>query len=488
MYAQEQQARRAPEYKPDLMARVQARAALDFRRASREGLLDFVPAISPKLQRPKHLAVLADAIEQTRYRPVKLTISVPPRHGKTETVLHGIAWLLLQNPAMQLVYASYAAGLSRTKSRSARDYAVTAGVDLRADANALQEWMTPQGGGLRSVGIGGGLTGFGADALFVDDPFKNRAEAESRIIRQRVWDWFTSTATTRLTPTGSIIVSHTRWHTDDLIGRLKQETEKYHRTGGEEGEFWEHINLPAITGDKPLAPRLWSLDALRKKRRAVGEYDWASLYQGDPRPRGAKLFREPVRAATEHRGRIFIGVDVAGTATTRAHWTVAIVMAFRGLGERMTADVLRVVRLQKEIPTVCAELEKLQKDFGGAPLIVESSGIGKAVPQVLRSTNPRLRIVEVFALVDKWQRAQTYAAAWNQGRVRFPNVGTTPEMVECIRVHTDFTGVGDAQDDDVDAGAHCWNHASGHTTVSPQPTLSLETSLSPMHASSDDED
>lgn len=472
---------RAPEYREDLLQRAQARAALDFRKASREGLLDFVPAVSPRLIAPTHLAPLASAIERTRYEQVRLTISVPPRHGKTELILHGIAWLLLQDPSMTLAYASYAAGLSRTKSRAARDYAVSAGVELRPDANALNEWMTPHGGGLRSVGIGGGLTGFGTKVLFVDDPVKNRAEAESRILRQRNHEWFTSTATTRLTPDGSIVVCHTRWHDDDLIGRLKKETEKYVRTRGEEGEFWEHINLPAITGNKALAPRLWTLEALQKKRRAVGEYDWASLYQGEPRARGAKLFRQPGAIAEMRLARrVFIGVDVAGTATTRSNWTVAVVMAFHGFGDEMTAHVLRVLRLQEEIPRVCAELETLQKAFEGAPLIVEASGIGKAVPQVLRAANPKLRITEVYPLTDKWQRAQHYAAAWNQGRVLFPTTGATPEMGEFIRVHCDFTGVSDAQDDDVDAGAHVWNYAADHAVVLPQPTLRGDVNLAPV--------
>jgi predicted phage terminase large subunit-like protein len=385
---------------------------------------------------------------------------VPPRHGKTEVLLHGIAWALAQKPHLQFGYVSYAETFARSKSRRARDLARAAHVALRTDADALQEWRTHDGGGLFATGIGGPLTGHGVDVLLVDDPHKNREEAESALVRQSVYEWFTSTGVTRVEPQGSIIVVHTRWHGDDLIGRLERESTKYAETGGLEGEHWDLVSLRAIDEDTGAAlwPERWPADVLDRRRRTIGEYEWAALFQGRPRPRGAKLFREPIRydgPALMGR-RLIIGVDVAGTKSSRADWTVAAVLAFTGEADELSADVLEALRLQEEIPEVCRQLEALQKKWN-APLVIEGSGIGKAVPQTLLDVNPRLRIEVVHPTEDKFTRAQAYAAGWNQGRVRVPASATW--LPEFLRVHADFTGVNDRHDDDVDAAVHAWNYA-----------------------------
>ncbi len=425
-------------------------------------ILDFIPQISPRYQRPVHLRKLLDMMQRAHREPLRVLVSVPPRHSKTESILHSIAWILRDDPTAMCGYVSYAAEIARSKSRLARDYAFAAGVEARGDASALHEWLTPDGGGLRTAGIGGPLTGHGFRVLIIDDPIKNRQEAESRLIRDRNWEWFTSTATTRLEPNGSIIVVHTRWHEDDLIGRCVKQTETYHQSSGTEGENWTHINLQAIDDvmGTALWPEMWPVDKLQKKRAAIGEYDWASLYQGRPRPRGSNVFNEPARytgTPSLDGRRIVIGVDVAGTAKTTADWTVAVVLACSGYGDAMTADVIHVERMQATIPNVCRRLATLQSSYSGAPLAIESDGLGKAVPQVLRDIEPGLRIIERRAEGDKFTRAQSYAAAWNAGRVRVPT--TAPWVAPFVRVHTEFTGVNDACDDDVDAGAHAWNQA-----------------------------
>lgn len=424
------------------------------------GLVPFVPTVSPRFAPPRHLQAFAEIIERATREPVRACISVPPRHGKTELVLHAIPWILKRHPDFPIGYVSYAADFATSKSRSARDYARLAGVPLRDDANALHEWRTPLGGGVLATGIGGPLTGHGLRILFVDDPTKNRVEAESFTIRERNHQWFTSTAMTRLEPDGSAIVVHTRWHEDDLIGRLKKETELWHETGGEEGERWEMLNLQAIddvTGEA-LWPERWPVEVLEKRKRIVGPYDWASLFQGDPRPREGKLFRDPARydePSVDGR-RIVIGVDVAATASTRANWSVATVMAFEGYDDDLEADVLEVLRMQEEIPEVCRRLEGLQERWA-APLVVEDAGVGKAVPQTMLDVNPRLDIIRIQPKGDKFTRAQSYAAAWNGGRVRLPK--SAPWLNPFMQVHKDFTGKGDACDDDVDSGAHAWNYA-----------------------------
>ena len=174
-------------------------------------LYDFVPRVTPSFSAPRHLAPLVDLLDRVEQEPVRACVSVPPRHSKTETVLHGVARILARHPDWAVAYVSYAADIARSKSRQLRDYAARAGVVLREDSSALHEWRTPQGGGLLATGIGGPLTGHGVRLLVVDDPFKNRQEADSTVIQERVYEWYMDDVTPRIQKHGSVIVIHTRW-------------------------------------------------------------------------------------------------------------------------------------------------------------------------------------------------------------------------------------------------------------------------------------
>jgi predicted phage terminase large subunit-like protein len=140
--------------------------------------------------------------------------------------------------------------------------------------------------------VGGGITGMGGDVLIIDDPFKDRAEADSPTVRQNVWDWYTSTLYTRRSPGGGIIVINTRWHCDDLSGRLLA-AEKHG-----EGDAWECVNFPAIAEqDEPhrkkgeaLHPARYPLADLLQIQKAIGSRDWNALYQQRPVPDGGALF------------------------------------------------------------------------------------------------------------------------------------------------------------------------------------------------------
>lgn len=410
-----------------------------------EPLLDFVPRITPRWSRPEHLRPLAELLERAEREPVRALVSVPPRHGKTELVLHAIAWWLRRHPEQACGYASYAADLARSKSRQARDYAQRAGVRLRDDSKALAEWRTPEGGGLLATGVGGPLTGHGVGLLFVDDPHKNRLEAESATIRDAVHGWFTSTAMTRVEPRGSVIVVHTRWHPDDLIGRLADD---------DESVGWEVVSLPAIAElDEPSGRRAgealwadrWPVEALERRRREVGEYDWASLYQGRPRPRGGSVFGDAhLYTSLPSTYRVAIGVDLAYTERTSSDYSVAVVMA-ESAG---TFFVLDVVRLQVSAPTFGERLRALREAYAGARLFSYVGGTEKGVADFLRREGVPLETRP--AVADKFVRSQPAAAAWNQGRILLP--ASAPAWVDPLLGEVRaFTGVKDRRDDQVDA-------------------------------------
>jgi predicted phage terminase large subunit-like protein len=422
-------------------------------------LLDFIPAISPSYVAPRHLAPLIEQIERAEREPIRLLVSTPPRHAKTETILHGIARQLARRPSTMFGYASFNNPLALEKSRAARDYAAVAGVKIRRDADAASMWRTVEGGGLYAGGISSTWTGRGIQTLIVDDPLKDREQAESRVYRDAAYNWLTSTALSRIEPGGSVIVCQQRWHQDDLIGRLL----------AEQGETWTYLNLPAIDDDgEALWPERWPIEALQALRLTLGEYNFASQYLGSPRVRGAQLFRDPVRYTQPQiaGSRILIGVDVAITAKTRADYAAACVLAVSGSKSDMRADVLEVFRAQMEAPQLCVELEKLQRKYN-APLVVESNGVGAPVIQLLKAMgNGKLRVVPYAAKGDKFLRAQSVAAGLNAGNVRIPSTDShwiRPFLAEVLN----FTGVNDDHDDQVDALGHAWNFALSTAPIRP---------------------
>lgn len=413
-----------------------------------DSLLEFIATWNIGYEQPLHLRPFVDGLwRATQGQRVRMLITVPPRHGKTETVLNFIAWYLLQRPWDAIAYVTYAAELAASKSRHARDIALRVGIPLRADSQSAKEWRTTDDGGLLATGIGGPLVGHGVKILIVDDPTKNREQAESTLLRERNYQWFTSTATTRVEPGGSIFVVHQRWHDDDLIGRLEQ-------TGA-----WEQVKLQAVdTQGNALWPNRWPLPELQSKQEEVGPYDWASLFQGEPRPRGGRLFGEPGRYDLEKLdldgARLAIGVDPAATATTSSDHSVAVVLAAKWFGKMQRVYVLEVFREQVSIPDLVRQLVRMQQSWGCSAYI-ESVGGFRAVAQVMREIDPRLKIVEVTPVADKFTRALPAAAAWTAQKILVP-AGSAPWILTFLDEVMKFTGVRDTRDDQVDAMVHAF--------------------------------
>ncbi len=200
--------------------------------------------INPLWIPEKHLlyisAKVANAISKGNGR---LTVSVPPRHGKSELITKGTSiWTLEHFPHLNVLLTSYGAELSGDFGQQVRDliaYNNEQGLlntSIRQDRSRVNNWLTPEGGGMRSVGLGGAITGRGAHVLLIDDYIKEIKEAQSQAHRDYIWDWFVTTALTRVEPGGTVIIIATRWHHDDLIGRIER-----NNPGGN----WEHLLIPA---------------------------------------------------------------------------------------------------------------------------------------------------------------------------------------------------------------------------------------------------
>jgi predicted phage terminase large subunit-like protein len=275
------------------VSRQAAAAELLARRRGRESLLDFTAYTNPAYAAAPHHRLIAEKLEGVARSEIKrLMICMPPRHGKSELASRRFpAWFLGRNPGKQVIAASYNSDLANDFGREVRN--IVAGqefqnlfkVELAQDSKAANRWHTSGGGMYVAAGVGTAITGRGADVLLIDDPFKDRKEADSELQRKTVWDWYTSTAYTRLMPGGAVVVINTRWHDDDLSGRLLYEQE---HNGGDQ---WEVLSLAAIHNDQPLWPEWYPMERLEQIRSVLPARDWNALYQQNPIPDEGDFFK-----------------------------------------------------------------------------------------------------------------------------------------------------------------------------------------------------
>jgi predicted phage terminase large subunit-like protein len=295
-----------------------------------------------------------------------------------------------------------------------------------------KSWKNADGGSVFATGLDSGLTGEAVDGiLFCDDPVKDVVEANSATYRQRADDWMASVALTRMHPGASAIVIATRWHPDDLSGRLI-------------ARGWEHIELPAISQDgEALWPRERPIPWLQEQRSRVGEYVWASLYQCQPRARGASVFGDVhlYDPGLPMPGRkVALGVDAAYSEKTYADYSVALAMAEWG-GKFY---VLEVDRAQIKAPAFRERIDgmKQRHSISRSRWYTSTTEVGLA---------QMLGVTPIIARTDKFVRAQKYAAAWNAGKVLCP--AGARWLNDFVAEHVAFTGVDDLHDDQVDAAA-----------------------------------
>lgn len=431
-------------------------------------LMRFIPMLSPRYGEPTHLAPLVARLEAVLHGEQQAAVHCPPRHAKTDTISHGVAWLLKQRPSMRIAYVTYAQRLAEKKSRRMRELAERARVPLDKDAASKGDWRTGvDEGGVWATSIGGPITGEGFDLAIIDDPVKDRVMAESALARDRVHEWFTDVLYGRLEPRASVIVCMHRWHVDDLSGRLIR-------------DGWDEVCLPAIGADgRALWPERYSLEVLEKRRERVGDYAWSSLYQGQPMARGGAVFRDVQTYDALPDGlELAIGVDFAYSTRTHADYSVAVLLGAKD--ERYF--VLDVLRVQKTAPQFQAELNELHARHAGAELVAYVSGTEKGAVDMMASQG--LPIVTRPAVADKFTRSQPVAAAWNAGRVLVP-AKDAPWRDRFVSELAGFTGIGDRHDDQVDALAaafdrlHVVTQDDGETLIGPGPGRSADGTKDP---------
>jgi predicted phage terminase large subunit-like protein len=434
-------------------------------------------------------------VETSRTPDGRLIVSIAPQEGKSTRVSHYFPlWLLKDNPDLRICIASYADRLARRWGRAIRN-SIKAhpelGLRVKADTHAANEWAleghhgdtcscrdcprddAEYTGGVITVGIGSAITGRPVDVLIIDDPVKDRAQAESEAYREAAWDWWTDTGgRTRFSVGAFCVVIQTRWHEDDLAGRLQTQ----------DVDQWTVVNIPAQADHRPEKGETDPLgrqpggfmtsargDRIPQwtKIRDGTPSTWASLYQGRPAPEEGTLFKRTKwqwyntpKYAIQPNGtfkvfgadEVVMSWDMAFKDTKASDWVVGQVWARYG----PNMYLLTQVRGRWDFTTTCDKFEALVRDWPQARRkLVEDKANGTAVINVMKKKIPG--IVEVTPTDGKWQRAVAVSPyvdgenvylpegpAWVQGFVdecaTFPNSAYDDQVDAFTQAADDLLG------------------------------------------------
>lgn len=420
----------------------------------------------PGYQIAPHHRLIAQHLEAVeRGEITRLMITMPPRHGKSMLASEYFpAWYMGRNPDHYVVTATYAQELADDFGRKVKNQiedsafaSIFPGVGLADDSKSAKrfhiegavggyEHATRQRGAFYAVGVGGPLTGRGAHLLLIDDPVKNREEAESEVMRRKTKDWYTSTAYTRLMPGGRVVVIQTRWHEDDLSGWLQAEH-------GHEG--WVVLNLPAINEvGEALWPEQYPVEALEQIKRTLPPRDWTALYQQRPSPETGDYFKREwiIQVDEQHippreSMMIYGGSDYAVTADG-GDYTVHCIVGVSSDGRLYLIDLWRAQASSDVWVDAFCNLVRRWKPIGWAEETGQiKSGVGPFLVKRMIETESFVAREQFATRGDKAIRAQSIRGRMAMQGLHVPR--NAPWLSDFIAEFMSFpVGV---HDDQVDA-------------------------------------
>jgi predicted phage terminase large subunit-like protein len=300
----------------------------------------------------RHTIALDRALTDCVSSGGRLIVTMPPRHGKSELCSKWLpVWYLGTFPKNQVLLCGHGADFARRFGRRDRALVRQHGwmfdIDLHPESKAAEEWSITGGGGLKTAGVGTGIVGLPANLLVIDDPIKGRDEARSETVRESVWEWFMTEAYTRLEPGASVVLFHTRWHEDDLAGRLLR---------GDAGGRWKELRLPAIAEDDDpvgrrrgdaLWPERYPLEGdggLFEIKDAQSPYWWSALYQQRPTPEEGGMFKRewfvPCSLRDVPKDARFVRWWDKAATEKGGDWTAGVLLALKG-DDLWIVDVIR---------------------------------------------------------------------------------------------------------------------------------------------------
>jgi predicted phage terminase large subunit-like protein len=363
----------------------------------------------------------------------------------------------VEAPQLRVSYTTFSASRARRIARKVRDLLDKLGVQLTSRLITALE--TPEGGCLLSCGIRGPLNGEGIDLAVIDDPYKNRIEAESSATNEGAWEWVEDVWLNRGHSKTSYLVFATRWTPNDLSGRLLRLN-----------DGWEWLSFPALSEDgKSLWPERWTSEQLEAKRAKMSPLSWESLWMQNPRPRGNALFTASPGTYVE-LPKLYdaaFGVDLGYTSTSGDSSAVVKLLQERGSGLLYVAHVARVNVSPRRFKRLCRKLHRSEpaapwmwfaasSELGAADLLTDPP---RSVPLVAKQANKQSG--------SKRIRAMPFADAWNAGRVLVPK--KAPWLEDFLANVLDFTGAEGGCDDDVDAVVAAFDALGADTEAEVSP-------------------
>ena len=434
---------------------------------------------SQDLRPARHHRLLLERLEAVATGEIdRLMVLMPPGSAKSTYASFVFpAWWLHKNPAGNIIAASHTAELAKRFGRQVRNLIAenqaTLGYRLAADNHAAWRFETSQRGEYFAAGLGGPITGRRADLVLIDDPIKNRVEADSAAHRDYVWDWYRSELISRLKPRGRIVLIMTRWNEDDLGGRLLAS-----------GDNWETLTLPAIAGandpmgrapGEPLWPEWESLAELQRKRDNVGPRVWQAQYQQDPRPGTGALFRTTRIGTVEAEPAGLTAVrawDLAATAAGDGHdpdWTVGVKLGRHQDGRCYVLDVIRLRGGPREVADAIVNTASRDGRTVRVGLPQEPGQAGKQQVAWLIGKLPGHEVETSTETGSKELRAGPVAAQTEAGNLAVVRASWNQVFFEELR---DFPS--GRKDDQVDALARAFSML---TTVTAKPAHRVNLSV-----------
>lgn len=424
-------------------------------RKARESLLTFVKAINPDYKIGAHHKILAQKLEKAaRGQLDRLATAIAPRFGKSLLLsLYFPAWFMGNFPEQKLIISSHTADLAVDFGKKVRNLldtpqykAVFPGVALAADSKSAGRWNTNAGGEFFAVGVGGAVAGRGADLLIVDDPFSEQDILNGNYdVFDKVYEWYAYGARTRLMPGGRVVVLHTRWAKNDLIGQLLDESAK-----NKESDQWEYIEFPAIINEgtdheKSLWPDQWSLEALRRTRASMPTFQWQAQYQQAPTSQQGALIKKEwwqtwTREDPPDCDYIIMALDAAQEANKRSDFTAlttwGVFYRDDDDGKRVAAIILlNAINKRMEFPALKDLAMREYKTWEPDCFIIEKKSNGAALAQELRRMG--LPIQEytpsrgsVGSANTKYARVNSVADIVRSGLVWAPDYKWAEEVIE----------------------------------------------------------
>ena len=437
-----------PDQKQEILALLSELEEVRGKEESRTDFLTFVNRMWPAFISGRHHKVMADAFERVANGELKrLIINMPPRHTKSEFASYLFpAWYLGRYPEKKVIQTAHTAELAVGFGRKVRNLInqedfqeVFPGIELSSDSKAAGRWNTNKKGDYFAIGVGGAVTGKGADVLIIDDPHSEQDAAVGAYnpeVYDKVYEWYTSGPRQRLQPGGAIIVVMTRWSTRDLTGQIIKSATQ--REGADE---WEVIELPAVmpSGD-PLWPEFWPIDQLDSLKAELPVSKWSAQYQQDPTSEEGALIKREWWQEWEHESpphcdAIIQSWDTAFLKTQRADYSACTTWGVfhhpNENGESIPNLILLDAYKEKlEFPDLKRAAYEKYWEYEPDQMIVEAKAAGSPLIFELRAMGIPVTEFTPSRGQDKIARVNAVSDLFASGIVWCPATRWAEEVVE----------------------------------------------------------